>query len=542
MSSEAHGPAEFLDADSRETALASLLQAHPGAVVAALDDLGRLVGFPPTISLAGQHLVEAGTPFEIVDAAARIEIVDAWLRARVVGVASTDVVLTNGSAGVCHVLDLRDRHGVMLGMIVGDSPSSVLAALSNRQAVLPRMGRVHKDEIGVFTFADDNVARILGVDAAVLVGARSLDFIHPDDHAEVLDAWIDMLSSPSGTSRVRARHRRGDGSWVWMELTNVNHLEHVEGCVIADMVDVTAEMAALEAVRHSEQLLRRLAEALPTGVIQVDRDRGVVFTNARLAHVVGIHGAGTVDEQLSTVIPADRARLAAALDRVLVDGLDLDLEVQLRLPGTVELHLCNVTIRALTDAGGRPDGAVVSIEDVTEAAELRTELQRRATVDDLTGCLNRPTVLAELDRVLRRHSAGSPGTAVAFLDLDEFKAINDTYGHETGDQLLAGVVTRLNRVLRRDDVVGRLGGDEFIIVLPEVPSLDEAAAIGRRIEVALSDPLEDVAGQPMRIRASIGVAWSISVDITSIALTAAADQAMYRSKRAGTSQPVLVTA
>ena len=358
----------------------------------------------------------------------------------------------------------------------------------------------------------------------------------------MLDAWFEMLSSSSGTTRVRARHRRGDGSWLWLELTNVNHLERAEGCVITDMVDVTVEMAALEALRHSEQLLRRLAEALPTGVIQVDRARGVVYTNARLARVVGIHAAGTVDEQLSTVIPDDRARLTTALDRVLVDGLDTDLEVQLRLPGTVELHLCNVTIRALTDAGGAPDGAVMCIEDVTEAAELRAELHRRATVDDLTGCLNRPTVLAELDRVLRRHSAGSPGTALAFLDLDKFKTINDTYGHDAGDQLLASVVTRLNSVLRRQDVVGRLGGDEFIIVLPEVHSLDEAAAIGQRVEAVLREPLEVVGGQPTRIRASIGVAWSHSTDITAIKLTAAADHAMYRSKRDGTSQPILVSA
>ena len=542
MSSDAEQPADVLDAESRARALAGLLEAHPGAVIAALDDLGRLVGFPPTIALTGQHVVETGTPFEIVDAASRIEIVDAWVRARVVGAASTEVVLTNASAGVCHVIDVRERHGVMIGMIVGDSPASVFGALSDRQAVLPRMGRVHKDEVGVFTFVDDNVARILGVDAAGLVGTRSLALIHPDEQAGVLDAWIEMLASPSGISRIRARHRRGDGSWLWMELTNLNHLERDERCVITDMVDVTAEMAALEAVRHSEQLLRRLAEALPTGVIQVDRDRGVVFTNARLARVVGIQGAETVDEQLSTVIPEDRARLSDALDRVLVDGLDVDLEVQLRLPGTVELHLCNVTIRALTDADGDPDGAVVSIEDVTEAAELRAELHRRATVDALTGCLNRPTVLAELDRVLRRHSAGSPGTAVAFLDLDDFKAVNDTYGHDAGDQLLASVVGRLNGVLRREDVVGRLGGDEFILVLPEVPSLDEAAAIAERVESVLREPLEVVGGRPMRIRASIGVAWSVSTDITSTALTAAADQAMYRSKRAGASRPVLVTA
>lgn len=161
--------------------LVSLLQAHPGASVAALDGLGRMVSYPSTLPLAGHHVVEGGTPFEIVAPAARVGMVDTWLRAKESGSASAAIVLVNGSAGVYHVIDLRDRHGVMVGMIVGESDLAFSTVLSNRQAVLPRMGRVHKDELGVFTFADDNIARILAVDVADLVGSRSLDFIHPDD-------------------------------------------------------------------------------------------------------------------------------------------------------------------------------------------------------------------------------------------------------------------------------------------------------------------------------------------------------------------------
>ncbi len=327
-----------------------------------------------------------------------------------------------------------------------------------------------------------------------------------------------------------------------MELTNVNRLEHAEGRVITDMVDITVEMAALEAVRQSEQLLRRLAEALPVGVLHVDRDRRVAYANARLARVVGVTGAVTLDDQLATVMPADRARLEEALARVLADGTDVDLEVRLELPDTVKLHLCTVTIRALTDAGGAPDGAVVCLDDVTEAGELRAELHRRATVDDLTGCLNRGTVLAELKRMLRGHCAGSPGTAVVYLDLDGFKAVNDTFGHDAGDRLLASVVARLNDVVRSGDVIGRLGGDEFIVVLASINSLEEAAVVGRRVEAILREPVEVVGGLPMRIRASIGVAWSAATDISATTITAAADHAMYRSKRAGTSQAVLVSA
>jgi diguanylate cyclase (GGDEF)-like protein len=263
-----------------------------------------------------------------------------------------------------------------------------------------------------------------------------------------------------------------------------------------------------------------------------------VYTNARLGRVIGVPAAATLDDLLGTVIPDDRPALRRALDAVLDDGVDTDLELRLQMADTGRLHLCAFVLRALSGADGAPDGAVLCIDDVTEAAQLRAELERRAMVDDLTGCLNRATVLIELDRVLRRHAAGSPGTAVVYLDLDGFKGVNDTYGHKAGDELLTSVVARLGTILRTGDVIGRLGGDEFIVVLPFVDGMDEAMQVGRRLADALAEPTEIVGGRPMRIRASIGIAWASAADVTAVALTSSADLAMYRSKRIGTSEPV----
>jgi diguanylate cyclase (GGDEF)-like protein len=226
---------------------------------------------------------------------------------------------------------------------------------------------------------------------------------------------------------------------------------------------------------------------------------------------------------------------------VLTGGHDDDLEVRLRIPGTSTVQRCAIAIRGLTDADGAPAGAVLCIDDVTEASALRAELERRATVDELTGCLNRAAVLDELDRTLRRDSAGSSGTAVVFLDLDGFKEVNDTFGHKAGDQLLASAATRLRGAMRDADMIGRMGGDEFIVVLPSVDTIDEARRIGLRLGDALTAPLEVVGGLPMSIRSSIGVAWASAADITADALIAAADRAMYESKRAGSSEPVYVT-
>jgi diguanylate cyclase (GGDEF)-like protein len=288
-------------------------------------------------------------------------------------------------------------------------------------------------------------------------------------------------------------------------------------------------------------LLLRLADALPSGVLHVDRDGAVVYANTRLHRVVGVGLSATFAEQMSTVVADDRAFLEAELFGVLADGRDADLEVRLHLPDQPKMRFCSIAIRVLTDADSVPVGAVLCIDDVTEASALRAELEIRATVDHLTGCLNRAAVLHELDVAVARHADHSPGTAVVFLDLDGFKEINDTFGHTTGDQLLVSAANRLRTAMRSIDVIGRLGGDEFIVVLPVVRSIDEATRIGMRLTEALSQPVDIVGGLPTRIRSSIGVAWTDAVGVTSETLTAAADRAMYESKRVGAAEPVFVS-
>ena len=105
-----------------------------------------------------------------------------------------------------------------------------------------------------------------------MVGHRSIEFIHPDDHALAIDNWMEMLALPGPGRRVRLRHRRKDGSWVWFEVTNHNLLDDPDhGCVVCEIVDISEEMAAHEELRAREQLLDRLAEAIPLGLSRSTR-------------------------------------------------------------------------------------------------------------------------------------------------------------------------------------------------------------------------------------------------------------------------------
>ena len=121
-----------------------------------------------------------------------------------------------------------------------------------------------------------------------MLGRRSLEFVHPDDHGLAIDNWMQMLAQPGPARRIRQRLLAKDGSWVWFEVTNHNLLADPEhGVVVCEMVDITEEMAAHEDLRAREQLLDRLAETVPVGLMQLDAERQVVYTNDRLHEILG---------------------------------------------------------------------------------------------------------------------------------------------------------------------------------------------------------------------------------------------------------------
>jgi diguanylate cyclase (GGDEF)-like protein len=151
----------------------------------------------------------------------------------------------------------------------------------------------------------------------------------------------------------------------------------------------------------------------------------------------------------------------------------------------------------------------------------------------MTGCANRPTTIAFVDEVL---TSTTRSAAVIFVDLDRFKAVNDRYGHAAGDDLLVAVAARLRAAVREVDLVGRIGGDEFLIVCPDVHA-GEGMAIGERVIDALAMPFS-LGDLTLSASASVGIARSATGE-GSDELIARADGAMYQSKRDGHRRPVL---
>jgi diguanylate cyclase (GGDEF)-like protein/PAS domain S-box-containing protein len=525
--------------DPSDTALAlgSLLAQNPNARIVALSDEGLPTEMPASFD-PGEHIVLDGiSTLNLVVAEDLKAVIDAW-----------NLMLESGSAGVkihlaadpealatVYNFDVRPGHGVCMSVLVTTRsiPDDLLQSASP-PAQPPRLAKLQKDERSTVLQIDEATTLMLGWTAAEMIGRRSLDFIHPEDHEIALGNWMAMLGTPGMDYGVQLRHRHKNGSWVWVWILNHNRLREPDGCVTAELIDISQEMAAQEALRAREHLLDRLAEALPVGLFQIDVNQRVSYCNDRLTQILG-HDPRTVMAPIVNVVDDDRASLDSAIEVVLKDGADRDLEVRFHRSGQDDLRIGAIALRALTDDADVVTGAIATLADVTDSASMRFELERRATYDELTGCHNRASILAELNTALRNQAANS-GTAVVFLDLDRFKPVNDELGHATGDELLAAVANRLRAQTRTGDTVGRIGGDEFLIVCTHVGSGEEALRIAERTTAAVSGTIA-VAGCQIEQQLSVGVAWS-GLPVDADTLIAEADKAMYQSKRVDAGQPV----
>jgi diguanylate cyclase (GGDEF)-like protein/PAS domain S-box-containing protein len=200
----------------------------------------------------------------------------------------------------------------------------------------------------------------------------------------------------------------------------------------------------------------------------------------------------------------------------------------LRPDGSVVWAL--LSVRLVRNAGGEPLHFISQVLDISERKRLEAELSRMATLDDLTGLYNRrffERELAQQLRLLRRHG----GTAsVLFLDLDRFKEVNDTLGHQSGDDLLKHVAAVLTGRLRESDVIARLGGDEFAMLLP-MTTAEGAACIVEALEREFAERPVELEGRPVHARPSIGAA-ELDAELDVDGVLRRADQAMYAVKRA----------
>lgn len=373
------------------TDLHAVLAQHPTAIVAAITDDGLFTPMPESVPLDDHRVAIARSALDLVRSEDRPTVIDAWMAAKQHGRASVDASLAGAldADATIHLFDVTAEHGAFIGVFVSAEATDFrLDDVAEISPPPPRVAYTRKNEVSKIIHADAAVTAMLGWEASELVGQTSLGFIHTDDAARAIDLWMECLSHPGVTCRTRVRHKRRDNSWIWLELSNTNLLaEEDAGYVDCEMFDISQEMEAHETVRASEQLLRRLAESLPVGVLQFDTKGNVVYANQRHYDILGIEAGADVDSlQSAAVDPAAFERAMGSIGH----GQDLDMQLQVRRQDDGERRECSLSIRTLTNDDDEAIGGVLVLEDITEDARMRTELEHRATVDALTGCSRSP--------------------------------------------------------------------------------------------------------------------------------------------------------
>jgi diguanylate cyclase (GGDEF)-like protein/PAS domain S-box-containing protein len=290
----------------------------------------------------------------------------------------------------------------------------------------------------------------------------------------------------------------------------------------ASLADDWAEL------RGRESRYRRLFEESITPLFVVAADGRLMEVNRACEELLGRERGELYRMRLADLTLNGEA-FAGVFDQLTRSGSIEDVEVALRRGG--EPLVCALSASAhATESGVAYHG---SLRDVTDEKKSQEELVRTALHDPLTGLPNRVVFMDRLERMLK-HSRRNPEDrfAVLFVDLDDFKHVNDTYGHQMGDDVLVSVARRLESCVREGDTIARLGGDEFGVLLDTVQDAASVTFVADRIRESLADPFS-TNGRNAHVTASIGIAMNGNSYDTATDLLRDADSAMYRAKARG---------
>jgi diguanylate cyclase (GGDEF)-like protein/PAS domain S-box-containing protein len=438
------------------------------------------------------------------------------------------VKLVSDDAGPSHFLsqmiDISERKAFEDALATSEERfRSLSASAPNGIYALDLQGRL--------LYANDRLVELTGLSHDQLTGTGWLDMIHPDERERVVSE-----SGPAAVERRLAtefRIVRPDGAVRWVR-TRASELRGGSGehaGFVGSLEDVTSELEALREISAREAEYRMLAENSSDFLARHAPDGTYRYCSPACVAITGYS-----PEELIGTSPF---RLVAAEDRDAVRAY-ARLVSEREEPATAayrlrckdgQLRWLETTARAVRDDAGVRELVSVT-RDISERKQAEIELSHAALHDTLTGLPNRALFLDRLGLALRRTERRSGSVAVLFCDLDRFKVVNDSLGHDAGDRLLVDVAGRIVTALRPADTVARFGGDEFTILCEDIAGEIEAATIAQRIVDVFRDPflLED--GEVF-LATSVGIAIARGNDDRAEDLIRDADAAMYRAKERG---------
>jgi diguanylate cyclase (GGDEF)-like protein/PAS domain S-box-containing protein len=403
---------------------------------------------------------------------------------------------------------------------------------------VPHIVCIHDDE-GCVDYVNARWADFTGNAAVAGLGFGWLDYIHPDDR-QLLAAQAGERTQSSATSiDAELRIRALDGRYRWFLMRTVI-LAQAANCSrrwVSTSTDIDDSKRAQTALISSEARYRALASAIPqlvwisddTGRFVYVNDRWSRYTALDLESSLAISGQGVIDpDDLKEIHSLCGARPL----------LEFQCEIRVRrADGNYRWHLVRGV--PVPNTSGNSSSVIVSgtdIEDrkVAEGAMLMSseKLRHLAHHDTMTALPNRVLLMDRLAAAVAIAERTASEVIILYIDLDRFKTINDTWGHGAGDFVLQQVARRLSTELRAGDTVGRVGGDEFVVVCGNVESARDAAALAQRLITSVSEPIE-FEGTLLVVGASVGISVYPTCALESHVLVERADSAMYAAKKSG---------
>lgn len=386
------------------------------------------------------------------------------------------------------------------------------------------------DTNGRFFLANQAFCAMVGYDREALSSMSPLDITHPEDRA---DSRLNMQLLTRGEAEViqmEKRYLRKDGKVIWVHLTTTLLRDAVGNpqFFIGQAEDVSAQRQAEEQLRLAATVYEHSNEAM----MITDHDNRIIATNPAFTALTGYSAEEALGHNPSFLSSGHQnADFYRQLWQVLETGHHWEGDIWNRKKNGA-IYAQWMSINAVLDARGRVQNYVALFSDITDEKKAAEKIWEHANYDALTRLPNRRLFHDRLEQAIKMTDRADNVLALFFIDLDRFKEVNDTLGHQMGDLLLVQVAERITSEVRASDTVARLGGDEFTVILPNISDADDARRIAKAILETLARPFL-IEQAEIHVSCSIGIALYPQHAQNIDDLIRLSDAAMYRSKQQG---------